>query len=47
MFLAKAEGDSLRLTHLADEKKVRSFRVTACDDVYAWWPDSGSGAERQ
>ena len=30
---------------LADEKKVRSF--TACDDVYAWWPDSGSGAERQ
>ena len=29
--LAKAKGDSLRLTHLADEKKVRSF--TACDDV--------------
>ena len=34
-----------RVTTLADEKKVRSF--TACDDVYAWWPDSGSGAERQ
>ena len=33
------------MTPLADEKKVRSF--TACDDVYAWWPDSGSGAERQ
>ena len=28
-----AKGDSLRVTPLADEKKVRSF--TACDDVYA------------
>ena len=47
VFLAKDKGDSLRATPLADEKKVRSF--TACDDVYAWWPDSGSGAraERQ
>ena len=35
----------LRVTPLADEKKVRSF--TACDDVYAWWPDSRSGAEWQ
>ena len=45
VFLAKDKGDSLRVTTLADEKKVRSF--TACDDVYAWWPDSGRGAERQ
>ena len=45
VFLAKDKGDSLRVTTLADEKKVRSF--TACDDVYAWWPDSGSGAEIQ
>ena len=28
-----AKGGSLRVTPLADEKKVRSF--TACDDVYA------------
>ena len=40
-----AKGDSLRVTPLADEKKVRSF--TACDDVYAWSPDSGSCAEWQ
>ena len=40
-----AKGDSLRATPLADEKKVRSF--TACDDVYAWSPDSGSCAEWQ
>ena len=40
-----AKGDSLRVTPLADEKKVRSF--TACDDLYAWLPDSGSGAEWQ
>ena len=40
-----AKGDSLRVTPLEDEKKVRSF--TACDDVYAWSPDSGSGAEWQ
>ena len=41
-----AKGDSLRVTPLADEKKVRSFTMfTACDDVYAWSPDSGSGAE--
>ena len=33
------------LAEVADEKKVRSF--TACDDVYGWRPDSGSGAERQ
>ena len=33
------------LTPFADEKKVRSF--TACDDVYSWSPDSGSGAEWQ
>ena len=45
VFLAKDRGDSLGVTPLADEKKVRSF--TACDDVYAWWPDSGSGGERQ
>ena len=45
VFLAKDKGDSLRVTPLADEKKVRSF--TVCHDVYAWWPDSGSGAERQ
>ena len=44
-YYLKAKGDSLRVTTLADEKKIRSF--TACDDVYAWWPDSGSGAERQ
>ena len=40
-----AKGDSLRVMPLADEKKVRSF--TVCDDVYAWSPDSGSGAEWQ
>ena len=40
-----AKGDSLRVTPLAGEKKVRSF--TACDDVYAWLPDSGNGAEWQ
>ena len=34
-----AKRDSLRVTPLADEKKVRSF--TAWDDVYAWSPDSG------
>ena len=45
VFSAKDKGDSLRVTTLADEKKVRSF--TACDDVYVWWPDSGRGAERQ
>ena len=45
VFLAKDKGDSLRVAPLADEKKVRSF--TACDDVHAWWPDSGGGAERQ
>ena len=45
VFLAKYKGDSLWVTTLADEKKVISF--TACDDVYAWWPDSGSGAESQ
>ena len=33
VFLAKDKGDSLRVTPLADEKKVCSF--TACDDVYA------------
>ena len=32
-----ARVDSLRVTPLEDEKKVRSF--TACDDVYAWSPD--------
>ena len=42
-----AKGDSLRVTPLADEKKVRSF--TACYDVYAGSPDSGvvqNGSER-
>ena len=30
-----AKGDSLRVTPLADEKKVRSFAMlTACDGVY-------------
>ena len=43
--LSAAKGDSLRVTPLAEEKKVRSF--TACDDVDAWSPDSGSGAECQ
>ena len=45
VFLSKDKGDSLKVTPLTDEKKVRPF--TACDDVYAWWPDSRSGAERQ
>ena len=45
VFLAKDKGDYLRVAPSADEKKVRSF--TAYDDVHAWWPDSGSGAERQ
>ena len=42
---AMDKGNSPRVTPLADEKNFRSF--TACYDVFAWWPDSGSGAERQ
>ena len=41
---SKDKGDSLRVTPSADEKNVRS--ITACDDVYAWWPDSGRGARQ-